>query len=164
VLARLQQVDGLEAAEVDHSGELLRVALAGPDALAAVRATMRELGYDAVEGATAPADARWYSGATARDLSREEAGVIAARVVPPFARLTSLATGDADRLRGIVADALYGVFSTHALHSGADRGTLRGPIFDAVRDAATPLIGADAADALVGALRSDLDRAAGGER
>ncbi len=118
------------------------------------------LGYDASEGATAPPDARWYSSATARDLSREEAGVIAERVVPPFARAHGATAGDADRLRSIVADALYGVFSAHTMTGAVPREAPREESFAAVMEAATPLIGADEARSLVMALRRDLDRVA----
>lgn len=164
MLARLDRIEGLDRAEVDHSGELLRLASARPEAFAAVRAAMRELGYDVTEETMAPPDARWYGSATARDLSREEAGVIAQRIVPPFAGAHGLAPGDADRLRDIVANALYRVFSSHALTQEAAPGALREESLGAVMEEAAPLIGQEAAGALAAALRQDLDRAVSPER
>ena len=151
-------LDGVVAAEVDHRGELLRLRLSDPSALDRVHAALRELGYraDEVSEPSAP-DARWYGPAQVSELSREEAGVIARRIVPPFARSQALSTETRDRVRDAVANALYACFTAHTLGAGAPPGELRAACSDAVRDAIADLVGPDAADRLVVELWADLD-------
>lgn len=151
-------LNGVVAAEVDHPGELLRLRFSDPSALDRTHAALRELGYraDEVNEPSAP-DARWYGPARVSELSREEADVIARRVVPPFARSQALSTEQEDRVRDAVAKALHACFTAHTLGAGAPPGELRAACSDAVRDAIRDLVGPDAADRLVAKLWLDLD-------
>lgn len=151
-------LDGVVAAEVDHRGQLLRLRLSDPSALDRTHAALRELGYraDDVSERSAP-DARWYGPAQVSEQSREEAGVIARRVVPPFARSQALSSEKADQVRGAVATALHDCFTAHTLVAGAPPGELRAACSDAVHEAIRDLVGPDAADQLVVDLWLDLD-------
>ncbi len=158
MLARLTSLDGVIAAEVDHRGELLRLLVSGPSALARIHAALRELGYRADEVGEAPSpDSRWYGPARVNELSREEVDVIARRVVPPFARSQALSTAVQDRVREAVANALYACFTAHTLGAGAPPGELHGACSNAVREAVRDLVGPHAADRLVATLWLDLD-------
>lgn len=154
MLARLERIEGVDWAAVDHAGELLRLALTRREELDAVRAALREFGYDASEETSVRADTRWYGRTSVRELSREEADVIAGRVVT--SELARSLGHDAAELRQTVAVALYGAIGTlevgpTSVRVGADDG-----IYGAVHAAASPLLGAEGADRLVAALRSDL--------
>ncbi len=157
MLARLTSLDGVVAAEVDHSGELLRLRFSDPSALERTHAALRELGYraDEVSEPSAP-DALWYGPARVSELSREEADLIARRVVPRFARSQALSTEKEDRVRDAVANALQACFTAHTLAAGAPPGALRAACSGAVRDAIRDLVGPDAGDRLVAELWLEL--------
>ncbi len=143
---------------MDHRGELLRLGFSDPSALDRTHAALRELGYRADEvSEPSAAGARWYGPARVGELSREEAGVIARRVVPPFARTQALSAEMTDRVRDAVARALHAGFTAHTLAAGAPPGELRASCASAVRDAITGLVGPDAADRLVAELWLDPD-------
>lgn len=164
MLARLEAIDGVALAEVDHRGELLRLRLTSDDALADAIATLRELGYGAEEIPGAPAVERWYGRDTVRDLSREEGEVIARRIVPAFASSRELARSTADQLEAAVAQALYACFAAHPLDVSAAPGELRQECVGAVEKAVRELIGADGASELASLLSTDLDRVGSTER
>ena len=157
MLARLATIDGLIAVEVDHRGELLRLKLTTPALLDRVHSALHALGYRAdVDPQPSGPDERWYGPAGVSELSREEAGVIAQRLVPPFARTEALSAGTADRLVAVVTRALHRCFIGHTLAAGAPPGELRTACSDAVRDAIQELIDADAVERFVAALGRDL--------
>lgn len=160
MLARLEAIDGVALAEVDHRGDLLRLRLTSDRALEDAVATLRELGYGADELTAAPAAERWYGRDTVRELSREEGDVIAARVVTAFARSHGAERSTAAQAEDLVARALYAYFATHTFDRAADRSTLVREYADAVEAAARGLLGAEGARDLAAALRADLERAA----
>lgn len=162
MLARLETIDGVVSAAVDHRGELLRLSVSDESVLRRARLALAELGYEAQESEPSEAtDARWYSAKTARELSREEARIIADRVVPPFARDHDLADPVAMLLASAVAVALFECFAAHTFGNAAPAGSLRNVCSQAVVDAATPLVGADAARDLAASIETDLREPSG---
>ncbi len=159
MLARLAALEGVLAAEVDHRGELLRLSLAETAALGRVRAALHELGYgsELVDDVARLGDTRWYGPSTVRELSREEARVIAMRITPPFASTRGLAPAQAGRVQDAVAQALFTCFTQHTIGPGAAPGALRGACSSAVEEAIRDLAGPEAARDLVAAMWADLE-------
>jgi len=157
VLARLDAIPGLQEAHVDHRGELLRLVVADESALADVRRELSTLGYlaEPLSGVNA-SDVRWYAFDDVRDLSREEAEIIARRVTSAFTRSHPLANSEAVRLEQAVADALYSCFAANDLGAGVPAGGLRTECCEAVERAVLPLVGQEAAREYVAFLSSDL--------
>ncbi len=158
MLARLGSIEGLINAETDHRGELLRIVLRERGALDEVWAALAELGYDAelADRSAVPPDVRWHGALDVRDLSREEADVIARRVVPAFARAHGIAGSSEVLLTTIVRDTLYACFSAHELRADSSPGALRAECSRAVQDAAVPMLGVAPARELGAALWTDL--------
>jgi len=157
VLARLNRIPGLEDAAVDHRGELLRLIVVEATVLESVRREISALGYQAepVSGLTA-SHLRWYAFDDVRDLSREEAEIIARRVTSLFMRSHALSDAEAVRLEHAATDALYACLAANQLGSGVPAGALRTVCCDAVETAARPVIGDDAAREYVALLSRDL--------
>jgi hypothetical protein len=122
VLARLEAVDGLTTAKVDHTGELLRLDVTGGHAVADALMTLRELGYGADELPGAVGVGRWYGRDAVRELSREEGSVIAERVVAAFARLRGMDRAEAERLEAVVAGASRTASPRTRSHPGRSPG------------------------------------------
>jgi hypothetical protein len=159
VLARLGSIPELREAAVDHRGELLRLLVSEESVLDLVRVELANLGYTAepVSGLVA-SDVRWYAFDDIRDLSREEAEIIARRVTSAFARVRTLSEATAIRLEHTVAEALYRCFAANELGAGAAPGTLRSACCDAAETAARAVVGDDEARAYASLLAQDLDR------
>lgn len=157
MLARLELVDGVRSVAIDHAGELLRLECAEPETLERVTGVLAELGYAGEELAETgvATDLRWHRGSGVRELSWEEAQVIARRVVPPFARRQRLEGPTAERLRDTVASALYECFVAHPLANTDAAGALRDACRRAVAQATAGLVGDDLARALGDALWED---------
>ncbi len=130
-------------AKTDHAGELVRFIDRGQ--VASVRARLTELGYNSEElsGAahSAALDRQWYA---ASDLSREEAEVLASRIVLAFAREHAIDPAQAPALEQRVQGALFGCFTGIVIPSSAPSKSLPGACREAVAVAA-------AADGLIGA-------------
>lgn len=161
MLARLEAIDGVALAEVDHQGELLRLRLTSAQALREAVATLRELGYGADELTAAPAVERWYGRDTVRELSREEGDVIAERVVTSFARSRGIDPPTEAQLEELVARALYTYFAAHTLGGSATPGTLVRECVNVVEAVVRDLLGLDGARELAALLSADLDRRGG---
>lgn len=159
MLTRLVSLDGVVMAEVDHRGELLRLSLEETADLSLARAVLRELGYgsELVDDVARLGDTRWYGPSTVRELSREEARVIAARITPPFASARGLLPAQVGRVQDAVAQALFTCFTQHTLGPGAVPGTLRGACSSAVEEAIRDLVGPEAARHYVAAMWADLE-------
>ena len=90
------------------------------------------------------------------ELSRVEAGVIADRIVAPFARELNLSQQVTERTRAAIVDALYDCFIRHRLDSGPSLGAFRMMCERAVEDRVRPILGAQPASALARALNRDM--------
>jgi len=161
VLARLEAIDGVEQAEIDHRGELLRLRVTGTAALDDARRALTELGYEASEAGATDAELRWYGSSTVRELSREEARIIAGRVVPDFASRHGLTAADRERLSAVVAEALYACFSAHTLGAAARAGALRAACAEEVARTAAGIVGVERARDLAARIEADLSRSEG---
>jgi len=162
VLARLEQIVGVESAEIDRRGELLRLRLAHPETLVVVTRTLEELGFSSdplgEAHVSAAAVARWYGRGAVGELSREEAGVIARRVVGPFVASRALSATQGARVGDTVARALYECFVAHTLTASAVPDSLREVCARAVEMAVRPELGIEGAAELARLLREDLAR------
>jgi hypothetical protein len=129
-------------AKTDHAGELIRFVDRGQ--AAGVRARLMDLGYGSEELAgVAQATAlkgAWYA---ASDLSREEAQVLASKIVPAFAQEHAIDAARTPALEQRVQSALFGCFTGIAIPSSAPSKSLPGACREAVAVAA-------AADGLIG--------------
>lgn len=155
MLARLQTEEGVHSIEVDRRGELLRARLSPPASETALIEMLYEMGIAATattyEEAQSP---RWYSAEEVGELSREEAEVIARRVVPPFAKVTG---ADVDNVVQTVARALHECLSAYARASEPGAATtLNNACGLAAERATRPLLGSDSARALGAAIEADL--------
>ena len=159
MLARLNGLDGVRSAEVDHRGQLQRIRLDRSEVVSDAQQALHELGFatDDVTGDAPVGALRWYGADSVRELSREEAEVIARRVTPAVARDHGLDRAAAEQLRSAVAGALYGCFTRHTLAAGTPPGALRAVCSVAVEAAAQPLIGGDGARSLARTLWDDLE-------
>ena len=157
MLARLDAMPGLSEAEVDHRGELLRLVVSDASVLATVSSELSALGYraDPVSGLVA-SDVRWYAVDDVRDLSREEAEIIARRVTSAFTSSHALSEAHAIRLEHAVAEALYRCFAENELGPADAPGTLRSACCDAAEEAARTIVGDDAAREYASLLAKDL--------
>lgn len=130
-------------AKTDHAGELVRFVDRGQ--AARVRARLTDLGYGSEELAgaaqTIALEDEWYAPS---DLSREEAQVLASKIVPAFAQEHPIDLAQAPALEQRVQGALFGCFTGIAIASSAPSKSLPGACREAVAVAA-------AADGLIGA-------------
>jgi hypothetical protein len=158
VLARLEEEQAVESAEVDRRGELLRVCLRSSFNVSGVVDLLMNLGFAAevVEHADV-GSAHWYGLGTVGELSREEAEVIARRVVPLFARRNGVVVGEVEALVDLVASALHTWIISNTLDA-APHGVLNSGCGRAVEDATLPRLGPDRAAALGSAIAADLAR------
>jgi hypothetical protein len=157
VLARLEAEPSVDAAEVDRRGELLRIRVRSNADVRGVIDRLLELGFASEPATDADAIAgRWYGVEDVRELSREEAYVIAGRVVPIFAQQASVDAHDVDGLTDVVATALYGCFIARTLDAEEPQGTLNAACGRAVEDAARSRLGQDRASALGMTVEADL--------
>jgi hypothetical protein len=158
VLARLESLEGVDHAFIDHSGDLLRLSLRDEHATTAAIAVLSELGYRAESASDAGARAvtTWYDTRSVGDLSRVEAGVIAERIVPSFAKTWKLSRAATTLVRAAVVDALHDCFVSHALGSGPSLGAFRLSCERAVGGAVRPIVGPEPAQALAALLNIDM--------
>lgn len=166
MLARLEQLPGVERPEVDGSGAFLRATIEPPADADELRAALAGLGYASDPASDADADdLRWYDTRTARQISRTQAEVLAAEVIAPFAQAHGLAPGTTSQLMAVARERLYEAFTGHDLGPGtAPAEFMRWPLEAIVADA-RELLPAPLADELREHLtRSRLGSRADGER
>ena len=158
MLARLEALDDVDHAYVDHRGDLLRLSLRDERALAPAIALLNELGYGAerANDAETRSVGVWYDTTSVGDLSRVEAGVIADRIVPTFAQARTLSSAQATRVRSSVVDALHTCFVSTSLGSGPSLAAFRLSCERAVEDAVRPMVGRKPARELAELLRADM--------
>ena len=156
MLARLQSEPGVGSVEVDRRGELLRIRVGSAGDVRAVVDRLYEMGFAAQPVALGETiEQRWYGPNDVGELSREEAYVIARRVVPAFTQGPT-AGADVDGLVNLVATALYEYFVTNSLHATETHGALNSACGWAVEAATRGRLGADRAMALGQAIETDL--------
>jgi hypothetical protein len=156
-LARLQLEPGIERVEVDRRGELLRISVGSMDDVRAVVDRLYEMGFAAqpiTEGETI--GQHWYGPEDVGELSREEAEVIARRVVPAFTRGDPSVGADMDGLANLVATALHECFVSNTLDASETHGALNSACARAVEAATRGRLGDDRATALARAIETDL--------
>lgn len=162
MLARLEELDGVELAETDFAGDLLRLSLRDDRALTEAADALVALGYGAEPSTDAAADVRWYDARSVGELSRVEANVIAERVTTRFIETHDGAIGDAGRLRAAIADALHGCFVTVMFAAGPSSGGFRAECVARTMAAVGPIVGHRADE--LGRLLDDDMRQEHGER
>ena len=154
MLARLEELDGVEHAQTDFGGDYLRLALNDVAGLTSARDLLLALGY-VVEPATDIAVDRWYDKNSVGDLSRVEASIIADRVIPTVRLRHELNDDLARSLRSALVDALHRCFIEHAITSQPSP-SLRSSCVDATRAAVSPLVGADVAEEVARGVAADM--------
>lgn len=162
MLARLEALEGVERAETDFAGDLLRLSLRDEGAVALALERLASLGYGA-EPTDVATDARWYDRRTVGELSRVEAEIIAARVTARFTDDRGVDANAADRVRAAVTDALHACFLTTELRTGPGTGEFRARCVERTVAAVRPIVG-DAADALGRLLDDDMRHVHRGHR
>lgn len=155
MLARLEGEPGVTKAEVDRNGKLLRIALAPSAEIDPVLARLHQLGFIGEIVPEGFAAERWYGRGAVGELSAEEAGVIARRVVPTFVREHGLARFEVE-LISVVTAALHECFVTNALDVGTPPHALDDSCGRAVRAATAFQLGEAGATALGQAVEADL--------
>jgi hypothetical protein len=160
VLARVEEIEGADRAEIDYRGDFLRLSLNDDGAIALIADLLKGLGYESVRttDGEVQAVARWYDIASVGDLSRVEASVIADRIVPSFALARKLSPDQIERVRSTVVDALHHCFVSTALASGPSLGAFRLSCLRAVEDAVRPIVGRASARALAELVNADLNQ------
>jgi hypothetical protein len=158
VLARLEDLRGVERAETDFAGDVLRLSLDDEGALPVAIDLLASLGYRAGVATGAVLVRAWYDGRSVGELSRVEAGVIADRVIAQLVEGHTLASGQAGPLRAALAGALHTCFVTNALGAGPSSGSFRDECVRVGVAAVVPVIGAVLADDLGRLLEADMRR------
>ncbi len=160
MLARLEALDDVDHAHVDSSGDLLKLSLRHEGAFAPAIALLNELGYAAESASDAETEAvaAWFDTTSVGDLSRVEAGVIADRIVPPFAQARGLTPVQTAQIRSAVVDALHNCFVGNPLDSGPSLGAFRLLCERAVEDQMRPIVGREPAHELAGLLNADMSQ------
>jgi hypothetical protein len=148
---------GIDDVGVDRRGELLRIRVGSADDVRAVVDRLFEMGFAAqpvAEGETI--EQRWYGPDDVSELSREEAYVIAHRVVPAFTKEGPSVGTDVEGLVKLVATALHECFVSNSLSAADTHGALNSACARAVKAATRRRLGADRATALGRAIETDL--------
>lgn len=160
MLARLESLQGIDRAEIDHQGDYLRLSINHDGALARIAELLKGLGYasDRATDAEVQAVVTWYDIGSVGDLSRVEASVIAGRIVPSFALARKLSPDQTNRVRGAVVDALHDCFVGTALASGPSLGAFRLSCARAVEKGVHPIVGRASARTLAELLNADLNQ------
>jgi hypothetical protein len=143
-------------AEVDRHGTLLRLHLLDASAMDPLIARLHELGFIGEVVPNETSARRWYGRNAVGELSAEEAGVIAGRVVPKFAREHGL-TGDVEvALIGVATTALHQCFITNVLGVGTPTHALDDSCGRAVYAATQARLGDELATLLGSDIEADL--------
>jgi hypothetical protein len=154
VLARLEELDGIEHAETDFAGEFLRLVVTDASALTSATDLLVSLGYVA-EPVTDSAVNTWYDAASVGQLSRLEAGIIADRVMRALRGSAAIDVDGAVRLRAALVDALHRCFVETTL-TARPSARLRVSCVAAARAVAVPIVGATLADRVAALVDVDM--------
>ena len=160
MLAHVQGLEGVEHAEIDYRGDLLRLSLNDDLALGLTADLLRSLGYDSARARDAEVHTvtTWYDTDSVGDLSGVEASVIADRTVPPFALNRKLSPDESERVRSAVVSALHRCFVGTALASGPSLCAFRLSCVAAVEESVRPILGRASARTLAELVNADLNQ------
>ena len=160
MLARVEGLVGVDRAQIDYRGDILRLRLTDDGALAIVTDVLKGLGYESDRASDIDVETvtTWYDRESVGDLSRVEASVIADRILPSFVAIRRLSPGQTDDLRRAVRDALHNCFASTALANGPSLGEFRLSCVRAVEDTARPIVGPASARTLAELLNADLTK------
>lgn len=160
MLARLEGLAGVDHAEIDYSGDLLRLSVSDDLALAPIADLLKRLGYESAQASDAEVQTvtSWYDNKSVGDLSRVEASVIAGRILPPFALIRKLSPDQTDRVQAAVVDALHNCFVNTPLASGPSLGQFRLSCVRAVEMSVGPILGRGSARTLAELVNADLNQ------
>ena len=160
MLARVEGLEGVDHADIDYRGDLLRLFLTADGALAIVTDVLKGLGYrsDRASDTDVQNVTSWYDLESVGNLSRVEASVIADRVLPSFVATRKLSPGQTDDLRSAVRDVLHNCFVNTAIANGPSLGEFRLSCVRAVEDTARPIVGPASARTLAELLNADLTK------
>lgn len=157
MLARLQEQDEVETAEVDRRGELVRLRLKSTSDVSGVMNLLLDLGFAGeVVGVADVGVSDWYGLGRVGELSQEEGRVIAQRIVPSFALENGLTAGELDVVTELVATSLYACFHASTLDATVPHGALNSACGRAVSEAVRERLGPERAAALGHAIEVDL--------
>lgn len=157
MLARLEAEPGVDVAEVDRRGELLHLRVGSLNDVGHAIELLQELGFaaDLMPDAEIPAH-EWYGPDRVGELSREEASVIARRVVPRLARAGHVGAVEVEDLSETVATALHAWFLTRETDVKGSAEASASAAGRAVEEAARAPLGAERAAILGRAIEADL--------
>jgi hypothetical protein len=160
VLARVEDLVGVDRAQIDYGGDFLRLSLTDDGALAIVTDVLKMLGYESDRASDTDVDtaSSWYDLESVGNLSRVEASVIADRVLPSFVATRKLSPRQTDDLRSAVRDALHNCFASTARANGPSLAAFRLSCVRAVEDTARPIVGPASARTLAVLLNADLTK------
>jgi len=160
VLARVEDLVGVDHSQIDYRGDFLQLSLTDDGALVIVTDVLKRLGYasDRASDTDVETVTTWYDRESVGDLSRVEASVIADRVLPSFVATRKLSPRQTDDLRGAVRDALHNCFASTALANGPSLAEFRLSCVRAVEDTARPIVGPASARTLAELLNADLTK------
>ncbi len=160
MLARVEGLEGVDHAEIDYRGDLLRLSLTDDLALGLTADVLKGLGYASERASDAEVQAvtSWYDIASVGDLSRVEASVVADRILPSFALARKLSPDQTEGVRSAVVEALHNCFVSTRLASGPSLGAFRLSCMSAVEESARPIVGPASARILADLLNADLNQ------
>ena len=156
MLARLLEEPGVQNAESDVRGELMRVRFVDEADPQHVLDLLDDLGFAATLTGAVAGEREWYDAGHVAELSRAEGRIIAARVVLHLARDWRLDDDLSARLVAEIARALYECFIDQELTTNRSAAGFRTDCESAVVRVVAPLLGEDRAAALGKAVATDL--------
>ena len=156
MLARLEDLPGVERAETDFAGDFVRLTLTGQTPLSIAVDLLASLGYRAESAENDVAVGAWYDARSVGELSFVEAGVIADRVLAELTARYPITSDVSGALRTEMAAALHACFITRPLTAGPSSGEFRDACVRASVAAAIPVVGTAVADQLGRLLDADM--------
>ena len=157
MLARLQQIEGIDEASVDFGGTHLRLSgrVSGVENAIAI---LRERGYEPEPVAIGnEAQTKWYGLGSVDELSFVEADVIAGRVVAKLGAGVSISADVAARLRSGVAGALRECFTERDTRTEHEPAQFRDQCVKKATEVARSMLAPHLVAAFVATLEADLN-------
>jgi len=158
VLARLEELDGVDRAEVDFAADFMRLSVRDDAAQTHALQTLNALGYGAAPVQQSTDVARWYDRRSVGELSRVEAEVISGRVTSRYAERHEMSGELQQALRSAIATSLHASFAAIDMAAGPSPADFRRDCVARAVSATTPLIGARDSAELGAILEDDLQQ------